>query len=414
MDRSWMQVSNRLSREYIKGVDDFLDFASTNDNKKGVILCPCKKCNNVLHFTKEEVKAHLIMNGIVKSYTRWYYHGESFVQDDHFVDELVPGEGCGRMIDLIKDVRGPEVVDSIMHDASEEDIVQPDLEEPPKHNGTTGKFFRLLEDAEQKLYPNCENFTKLSFIVKLFQIKCLYGISDTAIEDILKLFKEALPAGETLPKSFYKARRMIKDLGLDYREIEACRNDCMLFWKEYEDLQNCLHCGEPRYKVEENCKKLPKGKGVPYKVLRYFPLTPRLQRLFMSSEVASSMRWHHDQRLKDGVLRHPADSEVWRSFDKANPGFSREPRNVRIGLSADGVNPFGNMDSSHSTWPVIVTAYNLPPWMCMKQSYCMMSLLIPGPKAPGNDIDVYLQPLVEELKELWMEYKGSISMSFMQ
>jgi len=30
-----------------------------------------------------------------------------------------------------------------------------------------------------------------------------------------------------------------------------------------------------------------------------------------------------------------------------------------------------------------------------------MSTLIPGPRAPGNDIDVYLQPLIDELKELW-------------
>ena len=33
----------------------------------------------------------------------------------------------------------------------------------------------------------------------------------------------------------------------------------------------------------------------------------------------------------------------------------------------------------------------------------MMSLLIPDPKAPGRDIDVYLQPLIEELKELWTD-----------
>ena len=33
----------------------------------------------------------------------------------------------------------------------------------------------------------------------------------------------------------------------------------------------------------------------------------------------------------------------------------------------------------------------------------MLSLLIPGPKAPGQDIDVFLQPLVEELKILWQE-----------
>ena len=31
----------------------------------------------------------------------------------------------------------------------------------------------------------------------------------------------------------------------------------------------------------------------------------------------------------------------------------------------------------------------------------MLLLLIPGPKAPGNDVDVFLEPLVEDLKSLW-------------
>ena len=31
----------------------------------------------------------------------------------------------------------------------------------------------------------------------------------------------------------------------------------------------------------------------------------------------------------------------------------------------------------------------------------MMPILIPGPKQLGNDIDVYLRPLVEELLLLW-------------
>lgn len=30
-----------------------------------------------------------------------------------------------------------------------------------------------------------------------------------------------------------------------------------------------------------------------------------------------------------------------------------------------------------------------------------MPLLIPGSKSPGNDIDVYLRPLIDELKEMW-------------
>ncbi len=39
----------------------------------------------------------------------------------------------------------------------------------------------------------------------------------------------------------------------------------------------------------------------------------------------------------------------------------------------------------------------------MKDPYMIMSLLILGPKVPGNDIDMYLQPLVDNLKELWIK-----------
>ena len=37
----------------------------------------------------------------------------------------------------------------------------------------------------------------------------------------------------------------------------------------------------------------------------------------------------------------------------------------------------------------------------MKTSYLMLTLLIPGRSAPGKDMDVFLQPLIDELKELW-------------
>jgi len=37
----------------------------------------------------------------------------------------------------------------------------------------------------------------------------------------------------------------------------------------------------------------------------------------------------------------------------------------------------------------------------MKQSSFILSMIILGKKAPRNDIDVYLHPLIENLKELW-------------
>ncbi|XP_075654797.1 uncharacterized protein LOC142624962 [Castanea sativa] len=143
------------------------------------------------------------------------------------------------------------------------------------------------------------------------------------------------------------------------------------------------------------------AKKVPWKVLRYFPLMPRLQRLFMSLKIAPDMRWHHENWSNDEVLRHPTDAEAWKSFDQTHESFSSDPRNVRLELATNGFNPFGDMSISYSCWPVDVFPYNIPPWMCMKEPYLFMSLLIPGQKGPGNDIDVFLRPLIDELKELW-------------
>ncbi|MBJ4361919.1 hypothetical protein JGD76_23265 [Salmonella enterica subsp. enterica serovar London] len=78
------------------------------------------------------------------------------------------------------------------------------------------------------------------------------------------------------------------------------------------------------------------------------------------------LRWHSVERKRDGKLRHPADSAQWRNFDRSFEEFGAEPRNIRLGLSTDGMNPFGNMSSRHSTWPVNLCMYNLPPWLCMK------------------------------------------------
>ena len=55
----------------------------------------------------------------------------------------------------------------------------------------------------------------------------------------------------------------------------------------------------------------------------------------------------------------------------------------------------------HRVTGQVLWLYNLPPWLCMKRKFIMMPVLIQGPKQPGNYIDVYLRPLVEELLQLW-------------
>ena len=80
--------------------------------------------------------------------------------------------------------------------------------------------------------------------------------------------------------------------------------------------------------------------------------------------------------------------------------FAKEPRNVKFALSTDGMNLFGDLNTSHSTWPMVLSSYNLPPWLSMKQKYLMVSNLIQGPTQPDNDVDVFLEPLMEDMATL--------------
>ncbi|KAL3839108.1 hypothetical protein ACJIZ3_023699 [Penstemon smallii] len=215
---------------------------------------------------------------------------------------------------------------------------------------------------------------------------------------ILSLLKDVLPEGNILPPSLYRARKLLSGIGLGYTKIDACKYDCALFWKENENEKFCPICKEPRWKIDDG-----KGKRIPHKVLWYFPLKPRLQRLYMSSKTASYMRWHAEKRIDiEGSMSHPADSPAWKDFNLQYPDFASDPRNVRFGLATDGFNPFGNMSLSYSMWPVILIPYNMPLYKCMKDDFFLMPLLIPGPRAPGKDIDIYLRPLIDELRELWI------------
>ena len=112
------------------------------------------------------------------------------------------------------------------------------------------------------------------------------------------------------------------------------------------------------------------------------------------------MKWHVNGHTDDGVVWHPASLDVWQMFDNKHLEFSSNPCNVRLGLVVDGFNPFGIMSTSHSTWPVMLVPFSLPPWLCLKRSSLILSLVIPSPTLPRITIDMYLQPLVEELREL--------------
>ena len=110
------------------------------------------------------------------------------------------------------------------------------------------------------------------------------------------------------------------------------------------------------------------------------------------------MQWHAQNKRTNGKHLFVVDSKMWMEFDNRWPDFSQDPRNMRLGLALDGVNPFLDQSTKWSTWPVFLINYSLPPWLATKPFFLMLSLIIPGKKSVTSyTINVYLDPLFDEL-----------------
>ena len=130
--------------------------------------------------------------------------------------------------------------------------------------------------------PGVKKFSIFSAIIVLFQFKTLCDWTNKSFTMLLQVLMDMLPLGAKLPKDHYEAKKIVRDLGLGYKKIHACPNDCMLFWKENVNLEACPCCKESRWKTNDasiigNNASSNKGKKKAAKILRWFPLKPRLQ-----------------------------------------------------------------------------------------------------------------------------------------
>ncbi|GJS76502.1 putative transposase-associated domain-containing protein [Tanacetum coccineum] len=361
--------TNRTNRSYINGVAAFIDYAVHNLQKMGnidprgnkqhlLMPCPCTKCLNYIEHKVEEVQFHLFRNRIDLSYTKWNKHGEN---DEPSISAPKPVNATTEFVDdtdfaLDIPTDGPTTVEMV--NATKDNIDEDDLV----------KFQELLLNAEKPLYEGCPDFTKLSAIVKLLNLKGKYRCSDKFFTELLELLKKMLPAGNEMVEKTYQAKKVMKLMGSRYEKIHVCINNCLLYWKDDKDLTVCQTCGISGWKVDNKTHKV--YENIPAKVM-----------------------W-----ITDGVLCHPADSHAWRTIDEKFLEIAKDPRNLRLGILADGVDVnIGNRH--HNVWLVLTIIYNLPPWLCMKRKFIMLSVLISG--YPGNDIDVFLEPLVDDLHTLF-------------
>ena len=403
-DRGWMYNSRHhtggiLEPDFVKGVTDFIATAlskpsvvSVDPNGNQCIPCPCARCDNLYNKDVDTVELHLYHHGFCNLYQVWHKHGEPHPNSANNCPSNPPtlNDVTDPMVDMVRDAAGQGF------DWNEEAPM-----------GAAKKFFDMMEASDKPLWKvnstgelKCERHTVLSTVTQAIALKSEHQLSQACFDGMMGLIKSTLPSSEEMPENFYQAKRLVEGLGMEHQKIDVCPNFCMLYYNTAnKNKTQCDVCGEPRYKPPGPNKK---ARPVPQKILRYLPITPRLQRMYMTAASAKNMIWHKKGvRHKHPMMVHPADGEAWKHFARKNPKFADEARNVWLGLTTDGFMPFNSSAAPYSCWPVFVFPYNLPPGMIMKEESMFLALVIPGPKHPGRDIDILLEPLINELNKLW-------------
>ncbi|KAL3534750.1 hypothetical protein ACH5RR_003211 [Cinchona calisaya] len=146
MDKSWIDVEDIHSQEYITGFRKFLEFATKNWTDKSKIYCSCIRCRNRYLRSVRDVNDHCLFEGFHKPYKNWVYHGEAYAslqenQNDQFVIHSDSGDDT---VGMLEDAMGIHI------DRVDENQTSGDpRDQLPKPNEETIRFLKLLENAEK-------------------------------------------------------------------------------------------------------------------------------------------------------------------------------------------------------------------------------------------------------------------------
>lgn len=223
------------------------------------------------------------------------------------------------------------------------------------------------------LYDGCHTENKkLSVLKNYFSVKNKSNILDTKCLGMMKVVNEILPRENNLSACKKEAKKLIKDLGLPYIKILACKKNCMFFYDRFNDLMHCEMCYLERF-TEDGLHHHGNLKLKLNKVLHYLPITHCLKQLISHKKWAGFMSYHVSENANaNDIIGQPNQSQAWKHLDNFDPDFPPEVGIVRLGLCINRFNALSNMASTYTMWLLFIIVYNLPSNLYMKQLYIYM------------------------------------------
>ena len=217
-----------------------------------------------------------------------------------------------------------------------------------------------------------------------------------------------------MPSTLYKFRKFCGQNEPPFLRYVVCKKCYYIY--EFDDCfevvgtkkipKRCIHrsssyapiCNSALFKQVE----LMNGRTIyyPIKVYCYMPLLQSFQKLLYRQSFHKQCDHWRNMDRKDDTYSDVYDGKLWQDFltYEGKPLLS-EPFTYGIMLNIDWFRPCKHIE--YSVGAIYLTVMNLPRTLRFKQENVILIGLIPGPSEPPHDINPFLRPLVEELKQLF-------------
>ena len=223
--------------------------------------------------------------------------------------------------------------------------------------------------------------------LKLLKVKTEHNISEAAFKEILEIMK--------IPLSLFKIKKKLEEMvRIQPLRVDMCTKSCCAFTGNFSHLSKCPICDEPRYLISEASEK-------PRKFAYFFSLADRLKIQYENKERAEELMYRHDycsnaKSMKNGnFIEDIYDGARYQHL--VEKSFFMDSRDIGLSASCDGYQIF--RQKRDDCWIIMFINNNLSPSARVKKDNLMIAMIISGPSEP-KDLNSFLLPLVEELKQL--------------
>ena len=399
-------------------------------------LCPCSMCpflpGGVRYLDNEELLTHAAFD-VAKQLRACGARvgaedagGGTWAAGDHAGDEP-PDDGDDALRATAQQLVGDDAhvlslaaqgatllaVDAALGGGGADEVVAPTAEEaeggPP---AVPPRSIQAAEELERrvvqrlnrgKLLREGSSVTLTHLLLALAALKVQSAWSDASAERLLVFLKPLLhlfgsPAAPYLPVTWDAVKSVLAPLTPDTHKFNVCGGDCgcgHVFAGPQEAI--CTACrGQPQFEIE-NGKQVPVRPGF---IKVDWPL--QLFSILRKPDVAASLVSPHVSST-DGVTRTISDTCAWKSAMRwvaEEKDFSQDELQhvLMLGLTCDGVQPFGRFSRKYSVWFIMAEILNLHPSIRRKPENMIVLGISLGPSQP-KDLQSVFRLFVPELND---------------